>query len=93
MVVATVTKCPTAIYGTQQTDSHNQVAKPPADAIKLLWVKAPESHPTYLLPLSSQPRQDKCSFKANPIYSHRVSLSQTQLCRQCTRMAKWTKGC
>ena len=76
MVVPTAT-CPTANYGilTKLTPpTRSQI--PLADAIKVLWVKAPESHPTYLLPPSSQPRQDKCFCMQNPIYSYRISLSQ-----------------
>jgi len=89
--VPTATMCPTASYGTlNKLTPSTRLQMPSVDAIKLLWIQAPETHPPYLLPSSSQPRQDKCSCKQNPIYSHRVSLSQTQWCRQRTRMAKGT---
>ena len=93
MAVPITTMCPTASYGSlNKLTPPTRFQTPPADAINLLCVQAAESHPTYLLLLCSQPRGDKCSSKQNPIYSHRVSLSQTQWCCQCTRMAKRTKG-
>ena len=76
----------------KETDSPPRLQMPSADAINLLWVQAPERHPTYLLLLCSQPRWEKCSSKQSLIYSHRDSLPQTQWCHQCTRVAKGTKG-
>ena len=89
MAVPTATMCPTASYDTlNKLTPTTRSQTPSAVAIKLLWVQAPESHPTYLLLPSSQLWQDKCFCKQNPIYSRRVSLSQTQWCHQCTHMAK-----
>ena len=79
------------IWNSHQTDPPIRLQTLSADAIKLLQVQAPESHPTYLLPPSHQPIQNKCFCKQSPIYSHMVSLSQTQWCHQCTCMAKGTK--
>jgi len=70
----TATMCPTASYGTLNKLTPPTMSQTSsADAVKLIWVQAPEIHPTYLLSSSFQPRQDKCSCKQNPI-----SLPQTQ---------------
>jgi len=89
MAVPIATMCPTANYGTlNRLTSPTRLKMLSADAIKLLWVQT-EENPTYLLPCS-QRRRNKCCSKQNAICSHRVSLSQTQWCRQCTRVAKGT---
>jgi hypothetical protein len=79
MAVPTATMCLTANCGTLNTlTPPSSLQKPLAHASKLFWAQASESHPTYFLPSFSQPVEDKCSCKQNPIYNHRVSLSQTQ---------------
>ena len=62
MAVPIATMCPTASYGTlKKLTPPTSLQTLSADAVKLLWVQAAESHPTYLLLLCSQPRRDKCS--------------------------------
>ena len=65
MAVPTALMCPISRYEilTKLTPTTRSQTLS-ADAIKLLQVQVPESHPThYLLPAFHQPRQNKCSCK------------------------------
>jgi len=54
MAVPIATMCPTASCGTlNKLTPPTSLQTPSADAIKLLWVQAAESHPIYLLLLCS----------------------------------------